>query len=263
MSLIKFPGLNIEFNVPTIAFELFGINIYYYAICIVLGIIVALILCKISKEKFNIEFDKVLEIMFWAIIIGYIGARLYYVIFNLSKYLQEPSKILNFRDGGLAIYGGIIFAGIYIFIKCKKDKINFLDFCDYIIPFLAIAQSIGRWGNFFNKEAYGHETTNIFRMGIYNSSGEYFEVHPTFFYEAVGTFVIFIFLRILQKNRKFSGQILYVYILLYSFIRMFIEGMREDSLMFFGFRISQVLSLIFFVISSILLFKNNKKLIQK
>ena len=263
MDLVRFPGLNIEFNVPRIAFELFGINIYCYAICIVVGIIVALVLCKISKEKFNIEFDKVLEIMFWAMIIGYIGARLYYIIFNLSTYLQEPAKILNFRDGGLAIYGGIIFAGIYIFLKCKKDKINFLDFCDYIIPFLAIAQSIGRWGNFFNKEAYGYETTNIFRMGIYNLSGEYLEVHPTFLYESLYTFIIFLYLKMLQKNRKFSGQILYVYILLYSFIRMFIEGLREDSLMFLKFRISQVLSVIFFVISLMLLFKNNKKFIEK
>ena len=98
MDLVRFPGLNIEFNVPRIAFELFGINIYCYAICIVVGIIVALVLCKISKEKFNIEFDKVLEIMFWAMIIGYIGARLYYIIFNLSNYLQEPAKILNFRN---------------------------------------------------------------------------------------------------------------------------------------------------------------------
>ena len=263
MNLVKFPGLNMEFDVPRIAFELFNINIYYYAVCIVLGIVVALLLCKFSKEKFNIEFDKVLEIMFWTIIIGFIGARFYYVIFNLSNYLQEPSKILNFRDGGLAIYGGIIFAGIYIFIKCKKDKIIFLDFCDCIIPFVAIAQSIGRWGNFFNKEAYGYETTNIFRMGIYNAYGKYLEVHPTFLYEAFSTLIIFIFLRILQKNRKFSGQILYVYILLYSFIRIFIESIREDSLMFLEFRISQILSVMFFVISLVLLFKNNKKLIQK
>ena len=259
MDLIRFPGFNIEFNISRIAFVFFGINIYYYAIYIVLGMLIALILCKFSKQNFGIEFDNVIEIIFFSIILGYIGARAYYILFNLEYYFNNSNKIFNFRDGGLAIYGGIILAGIYIFLKCRKEKIIFLNFCDYIIPFVSLAQSIGRFGNFFNKEAYGYETKSIFRMGLYNNFGKYIEVHPAFLYESLGTFMIFIFLRILQKNRKFSGQILYAYIILYSFIRMFIEGIRIDSLMFGEFRISQILSVIFFVGSSCLMFKESKK----
>ena len=258
MNIVKFPGLGLELNVPRIAFQLFGINIYFYAICIVLGISVALILSKLSKEKYEIEYEKLIEIMLGAIIFGYIGARLYYVIFNLNKYINNPIKIFNIRDGGLAIYGGIIFGGLFIFIKCIKSKVNFLDFCDYIIPFVAIAQSIGIWGNFFNKEAYGYETNHIFRMGIFNVSGKYLEVHPTFLYESICTFFIFLFLRKLQKNRKFKGQILYFYMLLYSFIRIFIENLRIDSLMVGIFKISQILSVVFFVFFSYKLLKNRK-----
>ena len=259
MDLVRFPGLNIELNISKIAFELFGIEIYFYAICIVLGISIALILARLSKEKFGIKYEKIIETMIGAIAWGYIGARLYYVIFNLNDYIQNPLKILNIRDGGLAIYGGMIFAGLFIFIKCKKDKINFLDFCDYIIPFVSIAQCIGRWGNFFNKEAYGYETMSGLRMGIYDYSGKYLEVHPTFLYESISTFLIFIFLRILQKNRKFSGQILYSYMICYSFIRIFIESLRADSLMFGIFKISQILSVIFFVVSFCMLFNKSKK----
>ena len=263
MNIVRFPGLNLELNVPKIAFKLFGIDIYFYAICIVLGICIALILSKFSKEKFGIEYETVIENMVGAIIFGYIGARIYYVIFNLDKYIDDFTKIFNIRDGGLAIYGGIIFAGLYIFFKCKKSKINFLDFCDYIIPFVAIAQSIGRWGNFFNKEAYGSETSNIIRMGIYSISGKYLEVHPTFLYESICTFLIFLFLKKLQKNRKFKGQILYSYMILYSFIRIAIEALRVDSLMIGIFKISQILSVVFFVFFLYMLFKNTKKYCQK
>lgn len=263
MDLVKFPGLGIEFNVPKIAFELFGVEIYFYAIFIVLGIIIALILCRISKEMFGIEYETVIETMIGAIIFGYIGARLYYVIFNLNKYINNPLKIFNIRDGGLAIYGGIIFAGIYILIKCKKSKIIFLDFCDYIIPFVAIAQSIGRWGNFFNKEAYGYQTTSILRMGIYDNYMQYLEVHPTFLYESICTFLIFLFLRKLQKNRKFKGQILYSYMICYSFIRIFIEGLRADSLMIGVLKVSQILSIVFFVYFTCLLLKKNRNYCEK
>ena len=259
MNLVKFPGLGIELNIPEIAFKCFGIDIYFYAIFIVLGICVALILAKFSKEKFGIEHDVIIENLVGAIICGYIGARLYYVIFNLDKYMHEQLRIFNIRDGGLAIYGGIIFGILFIFIKCQKKKIDFLNLCDYIAPFFAIAQSIGRWGNFFNKEAYGYETTSVLRMGLFNNYGQYVEVHPTFFYESISTFLIYLFLRKLQKNRKFKGEIFYSYIVCYSFIRIFIEGLRADSLMLGPFKISQILSVIFFVVFYYLLLKNNKK----
>lgn len=259
MDYIGFPEFGIELNVSKIVFTVFGIDIYFYAICIVLGIVVALIFCKIFGEKFEIKYDFVIECLLGILIFGIIGARIYYILFNLEKYIKKPIDILKIRDGGLAIYGGIIFAGIYLWIKCKKKKINFLDFCDYIVPFVAIAQSIGRWGNFFNKEAYGYKTTSILRMRLYDVTGSYIDVHPTFLYESFFTFLIFIFLINLQKNRKFSGEIFYSYIICYSFIRIFIENLRQDSLMLFNFRISQILSVIFFIIFSVIMIYKNKE----
>ena len=130
-----------------------------------------------------------------------------------------------------------------------------LNFLDYIAPFVAIAQSVGRWGNFFNQEAYGIETTNIFRMRL-NIENCYKEVHPAFLYESISTLIIFIILRIIQKNRKFRGEICYLYFFFYSSIRMIIEGIRIDSLMLVKLRISQVLSFAIFVIFGIMLLKN-------
>lgn len=119
-----------------------------------------------SKEKFGLEFDFVLEFIIGALIFGVIGARLYYVLFNISNYIYNPPKIFAIRDGGLAIYGGIIGSSLYALILCKIRKKNFLDLADLLVPYLALGQAIGRWGNFFNKEAYGSITNSIFRMGL-------------------------------------------------------------------------------------------------
>lgn len=254
MNVVKFPGLGLEFSFSEIAFTIFGNEIYKYAVCIVIGIVVALILARVSKEKFNVDYNFLLENSILAIIFGTIGARLYYVLFNLDYYSKNLAEIFNFRNGGLAIYGGLICGAIAILINCKIRKEKVLDFLDYIVPFVAIAQAIGRFGNFFNVEAYGYESTSILRMGIDTASG-YIEVHPTFLYAAIALFVIFIVLRIMQKNRKFEGQILLVYCLLYSFARAIIEGLRTDSLMWYNFRISQILSILIFVVSLIILIK--------
>lgn len=213
MSVITFPGLNLKFEVSKIAFSIFGISIYKYAVCIVLGILVALVLCKISKQKFEIKYEDVLMCTVLGLFFGIIGARLYYVIFNLEYYSQNVLEIFNLRNGGLAIYGGLIFGAIAIFIYCKFQKIKVLDLFDYVVPYIAIAQAIGRFGNFFNIEAYGESTTSLLRMGIQTNIG-YIEVHPTFLYEAFATFMIFLILKICQKYRKFDrrncGSILYV-----------------------------------------------------
>lgn len=260
--MVNFPGLNLSFNIKPIAFNILGVNVYYYAICIVVGIVLALILCYRNKNNFGIDFESVFECLIFALIYGFIGARMYYVLFNLEYYIQSPIRILNIRDGGLAIYGGLIAGGIAIFQRCKKIKINPSDLFDNIVPFVAIAQSIGRWGNFFNMEAYGTETSNIFRMGI-NTIDGYKEVHPAFLYESISTMFIFIILRIMQKYRKFKGEISYLYLFLYSGIRMIIEGVRIDSLMLGNFRISQILSVAIFVVSGIMLLKNYIKYIYK
>ena len=260
--MISFPGFGISLNVSRIAFTIFGINIYKYAVCIVFGIVLSMILCYKSNEKFNIKYDFVFESLMQAIIIGLIGARLYYVLFNLDYYIQSPLNIIKLRDGGLAIYGGLICGALAIINKCKREKVNCLDFFDYIAPFIALAQSIGRWGNFFNQEAYGYETKNIFRMGI-NTLNGYKEVHPTFLYESICTFIIFVVLRAIQKNRKFKGEICYLYLTFYSVARLFIENLRTDSLMIENVRVSQILSCAIFVVFGIMLLNNYRKYISK
>lgn len=258
MNVVTFPGLNLSFEFSKIAFTVFGISVYKYAVCIVLGIVVALVLCKLNKEKFGIDFEFILENSILGLFFGIIGARIYYIIFNLEYYINNPNETLNFRNGGLAIYGGLILGACAIIVNCKLQKKNILDFFDCMAPFVAIAQCIGRFGNFFNIEAYGCETSSLLRMGITTLSG-YIEVHPTFLYEAVLNFVIGIFLVVMQRKRTYSGQILLLYCVLYGLIRSFIEGLRTDSLMFFDFRISQILSIIVFVISADLLIIKNIK----
>ena len=255
MNVVTFPGLNLSFEFSKIAFTVFGISIYKYAVCIVMGILVSLILCRLNKEEFGIDFEFILENTILGILIGAIGARFYYIIFNLEYYINNPNEILNFRNGGLAIYGGLIFGAIAIIINCKIQKKNILDFFDCIVPFVAIAQCIGRFGNFFNIEAYGYETSMFLRMGIKTAQG-YIEVHPTFLYESISTLLIGMFLIFMQRKRKYRGQILLLYCMLYGITRFFIEGIRVDSLMYGNFRISQVISMIAIIISFSLLIIN-------
>jgi len=205
MNIITFPGLNLKFNISKIAFIIFGVPVYKYAVCIVLGILVALFLCRISKQKFEIKYEDILVCTVIGLMFGIIGARLYYVIFNLEYYSKNIIEIFNIRNGGLAIYGGLFLGALAICVYCKYKKIKVLDLFDYTVPYIAIAQSIGRFGNFFNLEAYGEETTSLLRMGIITNSG-YIEVHPTFLYESFTTFVIFLILKILQKYRKFDRR---------------------------------------------------------
>lgn len=230
----------------TIAFNLFGIDIYWYAVIITMAFIIGLIILKINEGKYNIKFDDCLDIFIITFPVSIIGARLYYILFNLQYYFENPSEILNIRGGGMAIYGGIIAGAISIFIVTKIKKINFLDMLDYTVPALALGQAIGRWGNFINGEAYGTETNLPWAIRVLEN-GIYKNVHPTFLYESLATFTIFIVLTKLSKKRDFRGEITYIYIILYSFARFFIEGIRIDSLMLNNIRISQILSLILFV----------------
>ena len=256
-----FPLFNMQINIPKVAFTLYGVNVYWYGIIIVSAILIALLLCKKDDGKYGVKFSTIIDIAVYIIPISIICARIYYVTFNFQIYENDLLKIFDFRTGGLAIYGGIIGAVITILIYCKIKKINFLDILDYLAPYLALGQSIGRWGNFVNIEAYGVETTLPWRMGIWE--GEiYKEVHPTFLYESIGTFIIFILLFLLKNKRAFKGQITYLYLTLYGFIRMIIEGIRADSLMFFDLRISQILSLNLFVVFGLILVYNKIKYVK-
>ena len=256
--MVTFPGLGLEFNISKIAFSILGIDIHWYAILIVIAIVLALIILKINNKKQDVKYEYLLDLSIYLIPMSLICARLYYIAFNLDFYINNPLEILNLKSGGLAIYGGILGGILTIFIYCKKKKINFISLLDQIAPVLALGQSIGRWGNFINIEAYGVETTSIFRMGIIEN-GIYKEVHPTFLYESVADFIIFIILIILGRIRQKNGERTCIYLILYSFVRFFIEGIRTDSLMLNNIRISQMVSLILFVVSCFILVYNNTK----
>ena len=247
MSQIVFPNLNLSFTVSRIAFSFFGIDVYWYGLLIVSSFVIGLLLCKFDDKKYNISFDSILELFLIMLPMSIVCARLYFVLFKLDYFLSNPGNLFNIHDGGLAIYGGIIGAILAILIYCKFKKLNALDMLDYLAPFLPLGQSIGRWGNFVNVEAYGTQTDSFFKMGIFKS-GVYSEVHPAFLYESACTMIIFILLMCIRNKRKYSGQITCMYLFLYSFTRAIIEGLRIDSLMFYNFRVSQLLSVLLSVL---------------
>ena len=245
-------------KISNIAFNIFGIDIYWYAILIVSAIVIGIIWCKIHDGRFGIKFEDMIDLLVFALPISFICARIYYCIFAWDEFSGNILEIVNIRKGGLAIYGGLIGAVITTLVFCKIKKIQFLDLVDFAIPVVALGQSIGRWGNYFNKEAYGTVTESFLKMEIIEN-GKITYVHPTFLYESIVTFSIFIILSILSKKRKYKGQIITVYLVIYSFARMLIEGLRIDSLMFFNIRVSQILSLILFIVfGSIFVYKKFK-----
>ena len=259
MRTINFEGFNLSFNINNVLFDINGIKIYWYAICIVVGIVISLLLCKRDNGKYNIKFDDILLLSIFLFPMAIIGARLYYVAFNIEYFINNPQEILSIQNGGLAIYGGIIGAVITIIVFCLIKKISIIDMLDFLVPYLALGQAFGRWGNFFNGEAHGTETDTLFRMGIVEN-GKYMQVHPTFLYESIATFLIFLILFLRRYKRKYPGEQVVIYFVLYGFIRAIIEGLRTDSLMLGNIRISQVLSILLCVIFSIILiYKKVKK----
>ena len=265
METINFEGLGIHLNVNKVFLNINGIKIHWYAVIIVIGIVIALFLCKKDNGKYKIKFENILELALFMLPISIICARLYFVAFKWDYYMQNKQEIFNISGGGLAIYGGVIGAILTIIVYCKIKKIKILDMLDYIAPFLPLGQAIGRWGNFFNSEAHGIETDSLFRMGIYDN-GKYIEVHPTFLYESICTFAIFIFLFLRRNKREYSGELTYWYFFLYGIARTIIEGLRTDSLMLGDIRISQILSLALSIIFGVLLIykkvKNEKKVLD-
>lgn len=251
---IAFPELNLFFNINPIAFSIGNINIYWYGILIAFSILLGLGLAKLSDGKFGIRFEDVEEFILLALPIGIICARLYYVAFSWESYKNNLFSIIEVWNGGLAIYGGIIGAIITAIVFCKIRKISLLNLLDFVVPFLALGQAIGRWGNFINKEAYGVITNSFFRMELLQNNGEYISVHPTFLYESFGLLIIFVIL-ILVK-RKFAGQNVAVYFMLYGVLRACVESIRADSLMLGSFKVSMILSIVLCIISSIFIIYN-------
>lgn len=251
-----FPGLGIEeFSVSKIAFTIpifGGIEVRWYGIFVTLGMVVAVLYTFYRAKKKNISTDDLLDLALFTIFFGVIGARLYYVITYGGYSFAEIFQIWN---GGLAIYGGIIGGILAIFGVCRYKKLNFLGMIDCIGPGVMIAQAIGRWGNFFNGEAYGgivEEGSALYflRMGLFphdfhGVSGMAY-VHPTFLYESLWNVIGFILINLFYKKKAFDGEIACWYLGWYGFGRMLIEGLRTDSLMVGPFRISQLVGLVCF-----------------
>lgn len=227
-----------------IAFTIAGIDIRWYGILIGVAFLLAIYISYLRAPKFGIVQDDILDLTIFLIPCSIIGARAYYVIFSYDNYRGNFIQMLNLRAGGLAIHGGIIAGVIVSYIVAKRKKIKFSNLADLIMPQLALAQAIGRWGNFFNSEAHGGPTNLPWAITVY---GE--KVHPTFLYESMWCFFIFILLIFLSNKIKFNGQIALLYAMLYSFERFWVEGLRTDSLMIGQFRQAQVLSLVVFILA--------------
>ncbi len=244
---IAFPGLGLDFEISRVAFSLFGRPIYWYAIIIAAGFLLAVLYGLRRSSQFGLTEDDITGMLILAVPLAIVSARLYYVIFNFESYAQNPISILYIWEGGIAIYGAIIGALVGAAIYCRVKKVRFSAILDIGALGLLIGQSIGRWGNFVNAEAYGGETALPWRMEIFDFLAmDRVCVHPTFLYESLWNIVGFVLLHFYSKKRKFSGEIFCLYVAWYGIGRAFIEGMRQDSLYLFGtgIRTSQALAAI-------------------
>ena len=241
-SSISFPFLGLEMNPPR-TFSLGPLTIHLYGIAIGLGLILAVIYaCRRSKE-FGLKEDDILDGVLWITPFAIICARIYYVAFSWKDYADNPLSVFAIWEGGIAIYGSVIGAVIGVIVLCKVKKLKIATVLDITLLGFFIGQILGRWGNFFNREAFGAATDSFFRMGLYNTvTGSWEYYHPTFLYESVWNLVGFILLHFLSKRRKYDGQIALGYCAWYGLGRCFIEGLRVDSLYWGPFRVSQMLA---------------------
>lgn len=269
-NIVTFPGLGLEFELNPIAFTVFGWPVHWYGVIIASGFLLAVLYGYWRAPRFGVDQEKLMDMLFFAVPLCIIGARIYYVIFYLSLYIDPDGsfnwgKAVAIWDGGLAIYGAVIAAILTVAVYCKVRKQNFWNYTDIGCFGMLIGQLVGRWGNFVNVEAYGGVTSLPWRMcsesianelwwkGLLESEAEYqsildgtLGVHPTFLYESLWNLLgLIILVLIARKGRKFNGQMFLSYIVWYGLGRAVIEGMRTDSLYFFntGIRTSQMLGL--------------------
>lgn len=234
-------------------------TIPWYGVLITLGVVLALTLCSREEKRLQLPQDTVIDLAFWAIPLGIVGARIYYVVFNWHLFADAPLSALRIWEGGIAIYGAVIGGLLAVLIFARRRKLNPLVLTDMIVPGLVLAQGIGRWGNYFNMEAYGREIVNptwqFFPAGVQIPNGVDYTWHmATFFYESCWNLAVFALLWfVIRKRSQHAGTLTLWYLLLYGIGRFFIEGLRTDSLMLGTFRVSQVLSLLLTVSASIVL----------
>ena len=242
-SSISFPFLGLEVNPPR-SLSLGPLNIYLYGVAIALGLILAVVyVCRRSKEFVGLSDDDILDGVLWITPFAIVCARLYYVAFSWESYRDNPISILYIWEGGIAIYGSVLGAIAGMAVYCKIKKVRLTALLDLVLMAFLIGQILGRWGNFFNREAFGAATDSFFRMGLFNTKTNAWEYyHPTFLYESVWNLIGFVLLSTLASRRKYDGQIALGYAAWYGLGRAFIEGLRVDSLYWGPFRVSQVLA---------------------
>ena len=249
ISPIEFPGLGIKIDPPA-NFAIGPVTVNFYGLCIALGLLLAVLYaCKRSKQ-FGIKQDDIMDGVLWIVPFAVLCARAYYCVFEWDMYKDDPISVLYIWKGGLAIYGGVIGAAIGVAVHCKFKKIKLPALLDLVALGFLIGQSIGRWGNFFNREAFGAETDSFLRMGLMLTPDRMPDYvmnyyHPTFFYESVWNVAGFVLLHFLSKKRRYDGQIALGYLAWYGLGRAFIEGLRTDSLYIPGsdtLRVSQLLA---------------------
>ena len=268
---VSFPGLGLEFQIDRVAFSIFGFDIYWYALCITSGLLLALLYAHFNAKRFMVDEDKLINCFIVGVITAIVGARLYYVAFSWEEFASNPMRIFNIRDGGIAIYGAIIGALLGGLITAKIQKMKLLPLLDLTMIGFLIGQSVGRWGNFMNQEAFGCETDSLFRMVSEGTGGV--AVHPCFLYESVwcalGVRLLHIFSK---KYQKYFGQVTFLYMVWYGLERAVVEGLRTDSLYLpftigdYQPRVSQLLSVAIVIAGVVLLivFRNkNDKINQK
>ncbi|HHY24894.1 MAG TPA: prolipoprotein diacylglyceryl transferase [Clostridiaceae bacterium] len=275
--VIEFPGLwDLKIPVSREAFKVFNIPIYWYGIIIAFAFLLAVLLATKQSSKYGIDPDNFIDLVLFLTPASIIGARLYYVAFSWEDFQGNFLDIINTRKGGLAIYGGIIAGLITTLIFAKVKKINVLELFDFGIPYLPMAQAIGRWGNFINQEAYGINTNlpwgmtsesirseltrnaqKLAEMGIIIDPSK--PVHPTFLYESLWDLGVFLVLIWHRKRKKVSGEVLFLYMILYGIGRAWIEGLRTDSLMIGSRRISQLLSIVFAIVFAVAFIMRRRK----
>ena len=256
-SEISFPALGIALNPPR-SIALGPLSIHFYGMIIAFGLILAVVYATRRSKQFGIKEDDVLDGVLYVTPFAVLCARAYYCIFSWEHYADDPIRLLYIWEGGLAIYGGVLGAAIGVTVLCRVKRIKLPAMLDLVSLGFLIGQSIGRWGNFLNREAFGAETDTFLRMGLLNRyTGDVTYYHPTFFYESLWNAIGFLLLHQLSKKRQYDGQIALGYAAWYGLGRAFIEGLRTDSLYWGPFRVSQLLAAVScFAAVSVLLWLN-------
>ena len=270
-SPIRFPGLfgDWEFTASSTAFHVGGKAIYWYGILIALGVVLALWFCMTQKEKYGITEDDLLDAVLWGVPLSVVGARVYYVIFYLDLFKKSDGSFdwgsaVAIWDGGLAIYGAVIAAILVGVVLCRKKGMKLGALTDLVVMGFLIGQTVGRWGNFMNREAFGTETTLPWRMELTTVLGKTVDVHPTFLYESLWNVVgLLLIVFVVSKARRFDGENTWFYFLWYGIGRFWVEGLRTDSLYLFNWelfgqriRVSQALSIVMVAVAAFMLFYN-------